>query len=74
MNTIKTDCLIDTRDVSQLLGISYKSLANSRNTGTGIDIPFIKLGRLVRYRLSDVENYINQNRFNHAGQEANYEK
>lgn len=62
--------LLDTKSVSQMLGISHKSLANSRNTGTGIQIPFIKMGRLVRYRLSDVEEYINSHCFSHTGKEV----
>lgn len=58
-----------------MFGVSEKSLANSRNTGTGIQIPFIKMGRLVRYKMSDVENYINNHRYSHTGkQEANDEK
>ena len=70
MQEIKTDCLLDTRAVSQMLGVSYKSLANSRNTGVGLQIPFIKLGRLVRYKMSDVETYIDSHRFYHTGKEV----
>lgn len=70
MNDKTTDRLLDTQAVSQILGVSCKSLANSRNTGIGIQIPFIKVGRLVRYQLSDVEEYINNHRFSHIGKEV----
>lgn len=36
-------------------GLSPKSLANQRCMGTGL--PFLKVGQLVRYALSDVVAY-----------------
>jgi len=60
--------LFDTNQASKLLGIKSKSLANSRHTGTGLQIPFIKLGNLVRYKLSDLQSYIEDNTFNHTGE------
>ncbi len=38
--------LLDTKEAGDYLGINDKSLANSRYTGTGIQIPYIKMGRL----------------------------
>jgi len=70
MNNTNPNQLLNAKSVSQMLGVSYKSLANSRNTGTGIQIPFVKVGRLVRYQLSDVEEYINSHRFSHTGKEV----
>ena len=58
--------LFDTNQASKLLGMKSKSLANSRYTGTGLQIPFIKLGNLVRYRLSDLQSYIKDNAFSHT--------
>ncbi|MEO1945359.1 MAG: helix-turn-helix domain-containing protein [Candidatus Thioglobus sp.] len=60
--------LLNTEQASKVLGMKSKSLANSRYTGTGIQIPFIKLGNLVRYKLSDLQNYIEGNTFNHTGE------
>jgi len=60
--------LLDTNQASKMLGMKSKSLANSRYTGTGIQVPFIKLGNLVRYRLSDLQSYIEDNTFNHTGE------
>lgn len=50
-NTV-LDHLLDETAVAQRQGRSVKTLRNQRVAGDGI--PFLKLGRLVRYRLSDV--------------------
>ena len=63
-----TEELLNTEQASKVLGVKSKSLANSRYTGTGVQIPFIKLGNLVRYKLSDLHNYIEGNTFNHTGE------
>ena len=60
--------LLSTKQASDFLGLNDKSLANSRYTGTGMQIPYIKLGNTVRYRRSDLEAYIEQNTFNHTGE------
>jgi hypothetical protein len=60
--------LLTSTKASELLGITPKSLANSRYTGTGIDIPYIKLGKVVRYKESDIQAYIKANTFNHIGE------
>ena len=60
--------LLDTNKASKVLGVKSKSLANSRHTGTGMEIPFIKLGSLVRYKLSDLLNYIESNTYSHTGE------
>ena len=60
--------LLDTKQASKLLGIKAKSLANSRYTRTGLQIRYCKLGNLVRYRLSDLQSYIEDNTFNHTGE------
>ena len=60
--------LLSTKQASDFLGINDKSLANSRYTGTGMQIPYIKLGNIVRYRQSDLQNYIDDNTFSHTGE------
>lgn len=47
-------------DLARQLQISEQGLRNNRHLGKGI--PYIKLGRAVRYRLSDVERYLAENR------------
>ena len=63
--------LLNTEQASKVLGMKSKSLANSRYTGVGVQIPFIKCGNLVRYRLSDLQRYMEENTFNHTGEFKN---
>ena len=63
--------LLDTHQVAELLQVESKTLANSRSTGVGIgSIPFVKFGQngAVRYRESDVLDYIEANTVNHTGE------
>jgi predicted DNA-binding transcriptional regulator AlpA len=53
------DPLLDEHQVCDYLGKSLSWARNSRWLGTGPK--FIKIGRSVRYRLSDVEAYIAEN-------------
>ena len=39
------------------LGVTTGTLANWRSTGL-VDLPYVKIGRLVRYRRSDVQAWI----------------
>ena len=48
--------LLNETDVSRLTGRAVSTLQKDRCVGTGI--PFIRLGRLVRYRQSDVAAYL----------------
>jgi hypothetical protein len=60
--------LIKPEEASKILNVTTKSLANSRYTGTGIDIPYIRLGNRIRYQESDILAYIEKNTINHTGQ------
>ncbi|SFV76938.1 hypothetical protein MNB_SUP05-4-581 [hydrothermal vent metagenome] len=64
----KSSSLLDTKEAGDYLGVNDKSLANSRYTGTGMQIPYIKMGKIVRYRQSDLDAYIENNTFNHTGE------
>lgn len=48
------------KDVARVLNISVHTLQKHRQKGIGI--PFIKMGRLVRYRTTEFEAYIQQHR------------
>ena len=48
--------LLSDRDLSGLTGRSRSSLQKDRLKGDSI--PFVRIGRLVRYRLSDVEAWL----------------
>lgn len=45
-------------DVSKILGVSTGTLAVWRTTKR-YNLPYVKSGRLVRYREEDVQNFIN---------------
>lgn len=49
--------LLDTDQAASILGFAPKTLAKDRCTRE-IGIPFVKLGRSCRYRLSDLEKFI----------------
>ena len=50
--------LIKEKMVSELTGMSLATLRNHRWIGKGI--PYIKIGRSVRYFESDVQNFLDQ--------------
>ena len=60
------DKLLKTKEVSELLSISEKTLANARWSGVGVSIPYIKLSSSVRYKQSDVSAYIESNIHNNS--------
>ena len=59
-----------TEQTADQLGLSPKSLANARCNGTGIKIPFIKMGTSgsIRYRQADIDAYMEANTYNHTGE------
>jgi len=52
------DPLLSDRDVEKITGRARSTLQKDRVAGTGI--PFIRLGRLVRYRQSDVTAFLDE--------------
>jgi|TARA_B110000967_G_C18475482_1_gene359517 hypothetical protein len=60
--------LVDTIEASSYLGLKPKTLINNRNTGKGVQIPFIKIGKAVRYKVSVLEAFIEENTFNNTGE------
>jgi hypothetical protein len=64
--------LYNAKEASQMLSISINTLANSRCTGVGVQIPYIKVGGLVRYKESDLESYIDRRTFNHTGEQKEW--
>jgi len=55
---IDTNSLLDTKALAVFLSISPVTLVNLRSTGES-PIAFVKIGRLVRYRYSDTQAYLN---------------
>jgi predicted DNA-binding transcriptional regulator AlpA len=56
---IQTAQLMSEREVAQMLNCSAKTLRNDRSMGRGPK--WVKIGRLVRYRIEDVLAYIDAN-------------
>ena len=50
-------------EVANLLCISVDTLRGWRKTKNRVaSLPFVKIGKLVRYRRADLEEYINKNK------------
>ena len=50
-------------EVAKLLCISVDTIRGWRKTKyRAANLPFVKIGKLVRYKRSDLEEYINKNR------------
>jgi|TARA_B100002003_G_C13947345_1_gene459473 hypothetical protein len=62
------EILLNTKQASEILGVTVKSLANSRYTGIGIQVPYIKMGKLIRYKESVLEKYIDDHTFNYTSE------
>lgn len=46
---------------AEFLGVAAGTLASSRCRGVGIVIPYVKVGRLVRYRKADLIAFLAEN-------------
>ena len=57
--------LLDERKTAKLLGIAPNTLAQWRFSGK-VDLPFIRMGRNIRYRVSDIENFLRRNTKNQS--------
>ena len=64
----KTDQWLTTEETAKKLNISPRTHNNSRSTGTGIVIEFLKIGSRVFYKKSDVDAYIEKHTYIHTGQ------
>jgi len=52
---------LDRAELADLLGVSIRTLARWAKNGDGPK--FIKLGGIVKYRISEVEDWMNENSF-----------
>ncbi|SVC97433.1 uncharacterized protein METZ01_LOCUS350287, partial [marine metagenome] len=57
-----------TEQAAKQLQISQRTLNNARSTGTGMIIPYHKIGSRVFYKQTDIEAYIENNTFTHTGE------
>jgi hypothetical protein len=56
--------LINTQQLSELLQIQRSTIEKNRVMKTGI--PYVKINRSVRYKLSDIQDYLDLNRVDTA--------
>lgn len=52
--------LLDTRQAAQFLGVESHTLAEWRCTKR-YSLPYVKIGRLVKYRRDDLHRFIEEN-------------
>ena len=63
----KSKNLFNTDEAANYLGVSSRTLSNSRSSGVGVNINFIKIGGCVRYRISELDKYLDNHTFKHTG-------
>jgi excisionase family DNA binding protein len=56
----KPTSLLTEKEVATLLRVAPSTLRNARSTGKGAlaALPYIRIGRLVRYREADVQKFL----------------
>jgi excisionase family DNA binding protein len=64
----KSKNLFNTDEAANYLGVSSRTLSNSRSSGVGVNINFIKIGGCVRYRISELDKYLDNHTFKHTGE------
>jgi excisionase family DNA binding protein len=61
INLKNTNQLLLTRsEAAKMLGVKPETLAHWACVGR-YNLPYVKIGRLVKYRTSDIQNFINNN-------------
>lgn len=63
-----TSLTVDTEGAAKHLGLAVSTLEKARVTGTGPK--YCKLGRAVRYRVSDLEEYLAERVRENTSQQA----
>ncbi|TKD44229.1 helix-turn-helix domain-containing protein [Azotobacter chroococcum] len=58
---------IDDKQAAEVLGAKASTLAVWRSTGR-YNLPFLKVGRLVRYRVSDLAEFLARRTGRHTGE------
>jgi predicted site-specific integrase-resolvase len=60
-------CLLNTTDAADFLGVTPGTMSVWRSLGR-YQIPYIKVGSRVRYRLEDLEAFLQERTRTHTGQ------
>jgi len=53
---------LTTKEVAAMLRIAPQTLEKARSTGLGPQIPFVRVGRAVRYAIDDVTAWVKSNK------------
>jgi len=61
--------LLTSSEAARFLGISVGTLAVWRSTGR-YNLRFVKIGSRVRYRIADIEKFIQERTRSHTGQDG----
>ena len=56
-----TKGLLSTKEAAEILGFNEETLQRWRRDGS-IKIPFCRIGRIVKYKRSDIDNFIKKSR------------
>ena len=56
-----SNSMLTTKEAAEFLGIRPSTLNVWRSTGT-VNVPYIRVGTAIRYRLSDLEEYVSKRR------------
>ncbi len=60
MHENQSPALLSTEEAAEKLGVTSHTLTTWRSRKT-VNIPYVRVGRLVRYRTSDIQDFIKAN-------------
>ena len=63
--TVNPDPLLTRQQAAEFLGVNVRTLANWACNGK-VNLPFVKVGHLVKYRLSALEQFLEENTVSHS--------
>lgn len=66
-DSIKSEVVVKDTGAAAILNQGVQTLRNQRHQGTGP--PYIKFGRSIRYKVSDLMDYIDRHRIDPEGTE-----
>lgn len=67
LHTLAADTLLDDGQAAAVLGLKKGTLSIWRSTGR-YNLPYLKIGRLVRYRAGDLAEWLEKRARLHSGQ------
>ena len=66
MDKAQATPLLTENEAAAFLKVRSQTLAKWRMAGSGANLPFVKVGRSIRYRLSDLNAYLDRHTFNNT--------